>query len=236
MKRFITGVLLSLTVLTASVANAGPPALIPIPQKMVTNSGTFTLQPGACVRADAASEATANSLAAQLRQSTGFRLRVKSFDGAKVPHGDILLTTANVSTNLGTEGYELSVTPDAVVIRAPAAGLFYGGQTLLQLLPPEVFATSPAKQVAWTMPCVQIEDLPQFKWRGLMLDSCRHFITPENVKRMIDLAAMHKLNIFHWHLTDDQGWRIEIKKYPKLTEIGSVRADSPIVGDDWMTG
>jgi hexosaminidase len=114
--------------------------------------------------------------------------------------------------------------------------LFYGVQTLLQLFPPQIFASAPVTNVALEIPfAVHIEDQPRFKWRGFMLDVSRHFFSKDEVKRVLDEMALHKLNVFHWHLTDDQGWRIEIKKYPKLTEIGAWRKQSlitPPVDDD----
>ena len=167
----------------------------------------------------------ADFLTERLRQSTGypFKTRTKFFSG-KAVKGGILLTTKDANTNLGAEGYELTVTPDSVVIRAPTqAGLFYGVQTLFQLLPPEIFSSNVVRDVDWQMPCVQIEDWPRFKWRGLMLDVSRHFFNKSEVETILDAMALHKLNVFHWHLTDDQGWRIEIKKYPKLTQIGAWR-------------
>jgi hexosaminidase len=163
---------------------------------------------------------------AQLRQSTGYKFKVVEIKKDAVK-GDILITTANAKSSLGAEGYELAVTPDSVVIRAPEqAGGFYGVQTLLQLLPPEVFAAKPVKGVEWTMPCVQIEDQPRFQWRGMLLDVSRHFFSKADVEKILDTLALHKLNTFHWHLTDSAGWRIEIKKYPRLTEVGAWRKDS----------
>jgi hexosaminidase len=108
--------------------------------------------------------------------------------------------------------------------------LFYGVQTLLQLLPPEIYSTNEVGGVKWQAPCVEIQDWPRFKWRGFMLDVSRHFFNKSEVETVLDLMAIHKLNTFHWHLVDDQGWRIEIKKYPKLTEIGAWR---PGVGFDF---
>ena len=137
----------------------------------------------------------------------------------------IVLTTENAKADLGAEGYELSVTPGAVTIRAATqAGLFYGGHTLLQLLPPEIFSTNVVKHFNWQTRCVQITDQPRFGWRGLMLDVSRHFFTKPEVEQLLDVMALHKLNTFHWHLVDDNGWRIEIKKYPKLTSVGAWRA------------
>lgn len=124
---------------------------------------------------------------------------------------------------LGREGYRLSVTAQGVcVISAQPAGAFYAIQTLRQLLPADLSAGSSG----WQIPCVEIEDRPRFAWRGMMLDCCRHFWPLSFVKRFIDLIAMHRMNSFHWHLTDDQGWRIEIRKYPRLTEIGAWRRES----------
>ena len=166
---------------------------------------------------DSGSRATEKFLTDGLRPSTGYPLKtsIKYFGGAAIP-GGILLTTKNADTNLGPEGYELTVASNSVVIRAPAqAGLFYGVQTLLQLLPPEIFSSNLVSNVAWQIPCVQIEDWPRFKWRGLMLDVSRHFFTKSEVEAVLDAMVLHKLNTFHWHLTDDQGWRIEIKKYPE---------------------
>jgi hexosaminidase len=114
-----------------------------------------------------------------------------------------------------------------VTARAPeAAGLFYAVQTLRQLLPAEIFRGAPSGEVDWSMPAVTVEDYPRFAWRGAHLDVGRHFMPKEFVKKYIDLLALHKLNTFHWHLTEDQGWRIEIKQYPKLTEVGSCRKET----------
>lgn len=132
---------------------------------------------------------------------------------------------------MGNEGYSLAVTPDAVVIRASqVAGLFYASQTLRQLLPPEIESRKEVSGVPWVAPAVTILDQPRFRWRGLMLDVGRHIFPVDFIKRYIDLMAMHKMNVFHWHLTEDQGWRVEIKKYPRLTEIGSRRAATPLPG------
>jgi len=131
------------------------------------------------------------------------------------------------------EGYALSVTPDQVTISAKTShGLFYGVQSLLQLLPPEIAYEDPSfvpKNFNWTIPAVEITDYPRYDYRGMHLDVARHFFPVEFVKKYIDLIAMQKMNRFHWHLTEDQGWRIEIKQYPKLTEVGGWR-DSTLVG------
>ncbi len=166
---------------------------------------------------------TAKLLAERLRPATGFAIKIKSAK-TKITAADILLTTNEADISLGTEGYELSVTTNGVIIRAPAAaGVFYGAQSLLQLLPPEIFSAKSDSKAAWTIPCVEISDSPRFVWRGFMLDVSRHFFTKAEVKKVLDLMALYKLNTFHWHLVDDQGWRIQIKKYPKLTSVSAWR-------------
>jgi hexosaminidase len=206
-------------------AGSAAPALIPAPQKMEPIEGVFKLTPQTRVVTDAASGQTGNFLCERLHTSTGYALtRARSLAEGSPDKNTILLTTNDAKATLGAEGYELLVTPDSVIIRAPQpAGLFYGVQTFLQLLPPEIFSTNVVTKTDWQAPCVKIEDWPRFAWRGMMLDVSRHFQGKEFIKRYLDEMAMHKLNIFHWHLTDDQGWRIEIKKYPKLTSVGAWR-------------
>ena len=134
-----------------------------------------------------------------------------------------------LAKTLGAEGYRLDVTPSGVVIRAAsAAGVFYGMQSLRQLLPIAVFREAPVPGVRWAAPAVSITDVPRFSWRGGHLDVSRHFMPTSFVKRYIDLLALHKLNRFHWHLTDDQGWRLEIRKYPLLTQVGGWRSQTVV--------
>lgn len=171
---------------------------------------------------DSASRETGEYLAERLRQSTGYPFPVSS----SAANGGILLTTQVARGDLGTEGYQLTVTRRSVVIRAlKQTGVFYGVQSLLQLLPPEIFAPQTITNVAWEVPGIQIEDRPRFRWRGFMLDVSRHFFGKEEVKRLLEAMALHKLSMFHWHLVDNNGWRIEIKKYPKLTSVGAWRSD-----------
>src|SRR6187455_2035859 len=133
--------------------------------------------------------------------------------------------TAN--NTIGKEGYQLSVSAsNGVLITAnDPAGLFYGAQTLLQLLPPAIESRSVVKNTLWSMPVVEITDYPRFGWRGLMFDVSRHFFGVKDVKEFIDDMAAYKYNLLHMHLTDDQGWRIEIKSLPKLTSVGAWRVD-----------
>ena len=211
-------------VATTCFAHTNSPAIIPVPQKMELRPGAFKLTPDTKIFADSDSAETAHYLVTRLRKSTGYPLSIVSSESNRADQS-ILLTTQNAKSSLAPEGYELNVAPDSVVIRAPTqTGLFYGVQTLAQLLPPEIFSTNVATNVDWQMPCVKIEDWPRFKWRGLLLDVSRHFFTTQELEQFLDAMATIKMNVFHWHLTDDQGWRIEIKKYPKLTEVGAWRS------------
>ncbi|MCK4967039.1 beta-N-acetylhexosaminidase, partial [bacterium] len=155
--------------------------------------------------------------------ASGFNLNIKQVSQQKPGNNCIKLIISPEETYLGEEGYKLSVQSDGVVIEAPKlAGIFYGIQTLQQLLPLEI---EPHKRlndnIICSIPCVEIEDKPRFKWRGLMIDCSRTFWSKEYIKRYISLLSRYKMNRLHLHLTDDQGWRIEIKKHPKLTEVGS---------------
>ena len=135
----------------------------------------------------------------------------------------ISLQLNSVGNNtLGKEGYQLMVTPKNITIKAnEAAGVFYGVQTLLQLFPKDIEDTVRASNVQWRAPCVTITDYPRFGWRGLMFDVSRHFFTKDQVKRFIDDMVRYKFNLLHMHLTDDEGWRVEIKSLPRLTEVGA---------------
>ena len=130
-----------------------------------------------------------------------------------------------LDSNLASEGYALDVQKEKIIIKASKpAGFFYALQTLKQLMPRNVMAAAPADDVKeWSVPCVNIEDEPRFSWRGFMLDEGRHFYGKEEIKKILDVMAAYKMNRFHWHLTEDQGWRIEIKKYPNLTKTGAWR-------------
>ncbi len=215
------------TLLTISVlaADATQPALIPRPQKMELCAETFELTRATRIYADESARGVADYLAGKLRPATALPLRVAHTKEMASANG-ILLTTKGANTQLGPEGYELAVSSTSVVLRAQtAAGLFYGAQTLLQLLPVEIFAAHHVRKISWTLPGIRIADQPRFAWRGLMLDVSRHFFTKQEVKQLLDEMALLKLNTFHWHLVDDQGWRVEIKKYPKLTQMGAWRSD-----------
>ncbi len=227
MKSYLIGILLSAFAATALAADGGAPALIPLPQKVERHEGAFKLAPDTRIVVDKASKDTGKYLAQMLRKSTGYALKVSTQSKPAAGKKTAVLIVRDPSAGIAAEGYQLTVEPQAVVIRAgDSAGAFYGVQTLLQLLPPEVYASKPAAGVDWCAPCVRIEDQPRFKWRGLMLDVSRHFFTKDEVKQLLDAMAAHKLNTFHWHLADDNGWRIEIKKYPRLTEVGAWRHEA----------
>ena len=217
---------------------AASPALVPLPQLLVqTNTGSFTLCPpqvipGApapsptIILVDGAGRETGEYLATTLFKSTSYRFPVGTNSGlAPVPQA-ILLTTNAALASLGPEGYELLVATNSVVIRAPTtAGLFYGAQTLLQLLPPDIYSPRPVNGVTWAAPCIYIQDWPRFSWRGFMLDPVRHFFNKDEVKQVLDTLALHKLNMFHMHLCDDSGWRLEIKKWALLSQASAWRTD-----------
>jgi hexosaminidase len=224
--RYQTAAIL-LALMTASTFAAEIPTLIPLPQKIEGREGAFKLEPKTRILTDVPARDTGQYLLDRLNAATGYALKAGTSTKAQPAKGSILLTTKDAKPELGPEGYELVVSPDSVVVRAgKTAGLFYGVQSLLQLLPPEVYASKPTAGVDWKVPCLQIQDQPRFKWRGFLLDVARHFFTKSEVKQMMDALAMHKINTLQLHLTDDQGWRIEIKKYPRLTEVGAWRKDA----------
>jgi hexosaminidase len=192
---------------------------------MKLNEGVFTITPRTTVIARDQAAAEAQQLIETLAPPMGFRLTLV----ASGRPGDVITLSLDeaLKGKLGDEGYTLEVTSGWIDLRAGGpAGLFYGNQTLRQLLPPDVYCDTTAKGIAWTVPCVRITDYPRFGWRGLLIDPARHFIPVGDVKKYIDAMALHKFNRLQMHLTDDQGWRIEIRKYPKLTDIGSKRDHS----------
>jgi hexosaminidase len=194
--------------------------IIPQPKQLVAMPGAFTLKRNNAVTiGNEMFQPVAELLASQLNRASGFALTVK-----KGTSGSGIVFTEN--PKLKPEGYRLNVTAKKVEIQASTGqGAFYGLQTLLQLMPPQA---SGADLVATpiNIPNCVIDDEPRFGYRGMMLDVGRYFFPVEDVKRFLDLMAVYKLNTFHWHLTEDQGWRIEIKKYPLLTQVSSVRKET----------
>ena len=203
-------------------------ALVPLPRKLEERDGSFRLVPGAAIGFEGPGSAReiAELLAEYLRPATGFALPVREGAGAVT-----LVQTASdpAPDDAGflPEDYALDVAPGGVRIEAATSwGLARGVQTLRQLFPPETYGAEARPGVAWEAPSVRIEDAPSLRWRGLMLDVSCHFFSADDVCRFVELLAQHRMNVFHWHLTDDQGWRVEIRKYPRLTEVGSVRAET----------
>ncbi len=205
----------------------GDIAILPKPVHVMENDGFFEIRKNTKIIVDSETEPLGEMLRTLLSPSMGFELDVS--DGNPV-RNSIHLSVNPSLKDLEAEGYRLTVDKKRVLIEAPAwAGIFYGMQTLRQLLPVEIFSEVVSEDVRWVLPGVEIKDFPRFKWRGMHLDVCRHFMPVEFIKKYIDLIAIHKMNSLHLHLTDDQGWRIEIKKYPKLAEISAWR-DETIVG------
>ena len=220
-------ILLSCYCLSAAYAfcqdNAAHIAIIPEPVKLVQNTGSFTLPATVTIEAPdlPAVTSTVQFLEQRISIATGYS--ISHSKQAAAPTIKLSLNKTADQT-IGTEGYLLTATPTNITIVAnQPAGLFYGVQTLLQLLPKEIESNTVMAQVKWQLPCVAITDYPRFGWRGLMFDVSRHFFTKQEVKDFINQMARYKLNLFHWHLTDDEGWRVEIKSLPLLTTKGAMR-------------
>ncbi len=213
---------------TTDVETAAAPvtrqiAIIPEPVSLVRNTGVFVLPKKVIIQADKSTSVKPALDYLQLHLS----IPTGSFVTA---HTDATAETIRFVLNpqanpaLGKEGYQLSVTPKLITIKAnTGAGLFYGVQSLLQLFPKEIASKELVEGVKWTLPCVEITDYPKLAWRGLMFDVARHFFTKNEVKQYIDAMVKYKYNLLHLHLTDDEGWRLEIKGLPKLTEVGAWR-------------
>ncbi|MCU4157931.1 family 20 glycosylhydrolase [Carboxylicivirga sp. A043] len=195
-------------------------SLIPLPNNIENSTGTFTFSDKTVLSVnDQALISGAEVFNENVFKHSGNKLKVVS-DAQK----NAIVITKN--DNLAKEGYLLNINSDQIKIEASTAnGVFYALQTLLQLCSPDILSISDNKHFSYQLSAVSIKDAPQFGWRGMMLDVSRHFFTKDEVKELIDYLAFHKINVFHWHLVDDQGWRIEIKKYPKLTEVGAWRVD-----------
>ncbi|BFV59054.1 beta-N-acetylhexosaminidase [Kitasatospora sp. CMC57] len=193
--------------------------LIPAPLSVTSpERGEYALDPGTTLTADPGLEDVESWLRAALNSAAGLPLRPG-------PGGVEL----RLDGSLAPEAYRLSVSPDGVRLSAGApAGAFLGVQTLRQLLGPDAYRRAPLRRTGWVLPYTEIEDAPRFGWRGVLLDVSRHFLPKADVLRFLDLMAVHKLNVLHLHLTDDQGWRIEIKRYPRLTQVASWRERSMV--------
>jgi len=205
--------------------------LIPYPQQITKLDGQFKLSPSVKVLyfGDENSRFVAQTFCELLVFSSEMSLKAEESTTKTAEKGAVKFVLSKDTD--GKEGsYTVSVTKDAVVVTSSnPVGLFYGYQTIRQLLPVQVESATLVEGLEWSIPCAEIHDEPQLKYRGLMLDVGRHFFPMDFIKKYIDLLALHKMNIFHWHLTEDQGWRIEIKKYPKLAEVAAYR-DETLIG------
>lgn len=199
--------------------------IVPMPAKMLSQPGNFEITPATSVYINKPTPELINIAAylqTKMKTATGLDLTVTTSPITE----NVISFTVDSLQNTPPEGYSLIITTTSVKIlsRTPT-GAFYALQTLFQLLPPGIESRAVLSE-NWIVPCVIIKDFPRFTYRGLHMDVCRHFFTLDVIKRQLDIMAIYKLNTFHWHLTDDQGWRIEIKKYPRLTEVGSFRTEA----------
>ncbi|MFB7209407.1 beta-N-acetylhexosaminidase [Streptomyces sp. NPDC056255] len=203
---------------------------LPRPASVHIDNGEFVLDASTAITAAPELRSTARWLQSVLRPSTGLDLPLLPLSSPPPLRSETRqVIDLRLGESLGPEAYRLRATSDGVVIEGgDRAGAFYGCQSLLQSLPAEVHRRSEVAEVRWAMPAVRIEDAPRFAWRGTMLDVARHFMPKHDVLRFLDLMAMHRLNTLHLHLTDDQGWRVEILRHPKLTEAGAWRRESPL--------
>ncbi|GHH69139.1 beta-N-acetylhexosaminidase [Kitasatospora indigofera] len=195
--------------------------LLPRPASLQTGEGEFLLDVSTAIAAGSHLTSTALWLQSVLRPATGLPVPISPVARRPIRLG--------LRPDLGHEAYHLTVTAECVLIEGGSqAGVFYGCQALLQLLPPAVHRRARASGQRWAVPAVTVQDAPRFRWRGTMLDVARHFMPKHDLLRFVDLMAMHRLNVLHLHLTDDQGWRVEIRRHPRLTEVGSWRRESQV--------
>ncbi len=227
MKRFSVFIVVLLSILASCARRqeAGIVSVIPEPQHLELQSGSFQVNPRTMIVIPEMNDET-RRIAAFLNErfsaAAGFEMKVTD-EMTSEP------AIFFMNSGLAHEEYAIVVEPKRIVVEyGDGAGAFYAVQTLLQLLPSQIYSSDRVRGIKWTLPCCSIEDKPRFKYRGMHLDVCLHFFDMDFLKRYIDLMAMHKVNVFHWHLTEDQGWRLEIKKYPLLTEKGQWRKETVI--------
>lgn len=202
--------------------------LVPTPRRVCELNGHFVLTSATVIVAGEGVVSEARDLATRLARSTGFGLEVRSEAPQNRPAIQLRRDSSrNQTTERETDAYFLRVEPGTVLLEASGRNGFLNGfSTLLQLFPPAIFDNRIRGGIEWSAPAVLIEDHPAFVWRGVMLDTARHFFPVDFILRWIELLALHKFNRFHWHLTDDQGWRLEVPGYPRLTEIGAIRSET----------
>jgi hexosaminidase len=216
-KRLLTALIFVLS----GIVSAGQVNVTPKPDLIEPAGGFFRLTEDTKIVYSKGCDTEAKQLQSYLQPATGYDIQAQRRDGS--PANTIMLKIDTNLANMGTEAYKLNVGTDRIAISSSTnAGLFYGIETLRQLLPVQIYSNK-VQAVQWEIPCVSIEDSPGYPWRGMMLDVSRYFFNVEYVKRYLDMMAMHKMNVLHLHLVDDCGWRVQIDKYPKLTEVGGFR-------------
>ena len=218
--KFAKSLLVTLCLLAMVVqANSNQPAVIPRPEKMELLDGKYTVGPKTAIVVEPKTRAVGEYLTKLLRVPTGFDLEIRNASPSSELENNIILRIVPGKEHLGSEGYILKVLKDRVFIEATTeTGVFYGVQTLRQLLPAAVESEWPTVGVDWDVPCVKIADKPRYSWRGLMLDPGHNFLDKDHLNRYINTMALYKMNRLHLHLTDFN-WAIEIKKYPELTDL-----------------
>ncbi|NVM17442.1 MAG: beta-N-acetylhexosaminidase [Candidatus Lokiarchaeota archaeon] len=206
-------------------------SIIPKPANIIIREDYFTLTEQTKIESDPKLKNVAGYFKNLISPATGFNLVISDLKTGLTKSNTIYLELNGELDNLGEEGYCLKINQKRILLTAcKPVGIFYGIQTIRQLLPIEIEKKEKLSDIEWIIPSIEIKDFPRFSWRGYMLDEGRHFLGKEAVKHVLNLMALFKMNVFHWHLTEDQGWRIEIKKYPLLTEVGSKRTKTQIGG------
>jgi len=211
---------------TGITEDAGPRAIIPRPVSLEWKRGAFIFDADTVIFASPELIQTADFISNHLHRAAGFAITVLPLTSQK-SSGSIMLVMDDLPDQFGDEAYRLSISPRRIIISARHNhGAFNAFQTLRQMLPDSIENREPSDADVWSVPCVEILDYPRFSWRGYMLDSARHYQTPDEIRRILDLLALHKINRFHWHLVDDQGWRLEIPEYPGLTSTAAFRPNA----------
>ena len=230
MKRILLTAIIILCAISCTMQKIARVDIVPYPNSVTLKSGVFNIA-GSSVYYDAAfDDMTAKAVArlcGQLSLVTG-----EQFSASEGTSGNGIVFIKDDS--ISDEAYSLKISKNGIKVKAASLnGVLYAIQTIKQMLPVEVYGSVEAADKDWTLPCCMIEDAPRFAYRGEHLDEARHFYGMEEVKKILDLMEIHKMNTLHWHLTDDQGWRVEIKQYPKLTEVGSIRKETLVGHINW---
>ncbi|NCC47238.1 MAG: hypothetical protein EOM16_09415, partial [Bacteroidia bacterium] len=207
--------------------------IIPKPNKLVVRSDNFKIDKGTVVFSNTKNDKNLEYLRKFLEGASGFKFE----QSAGMPSANFIILDMSPDYSIPLEGYKLKVTKEGITIQGSTqTGIFYGIQTLFQMLPPVIYSGNPKGDENWTVQGAEIEDSPRFAYRGMHLDVSRTFFDAKTVKNFINWLSYHKINTFHWHLTDDNGWRIEIKKYPKLTELGAWRGENEVLRPSFGSG